>query len=91
MRSTPPAGFRRLCSGLHQDVFLEVKGFEGLPAYALQFVQAEDSTQLKRFLEQVLAGSSSAELKGLINREHASVRFTANEAEAFLRGVLALL
>ncbi|KRA62054.1 hypothetical protein ASD89_23470 [Caulobacter sp. Root656] len=84
-----PESFDKLGGGLHQDVGLCAT--EGLVAYCLGFLTASERTEIEPFLRNVLASSTGAEIKGLLNRTPAARRFSAKEARALLEDLLAEL
>ena len=71
-----PDEFFRFCRGMHQDAF-EVYGpeIENVIAGALGFVAKDRQLMLARFLRELLAGSSDAEIMALYRSSDAEIGF----------------
>ena len=87
-----PGSFHVLCQAQHQDVGLIVgNNRDDLIRYCLSFVQDDDYGELKGFIAKMLESKSSAELKGLMNREATNFYFRGRGASDFLKSVYTML
>ena len=89
----PPPAFVTVC-GMPQYPFWE-EGLEDMRAWAheaVKAVAAKEKPALKRYLDDLLAGSyTNAELKGLVNRSLTDYGFNPAGARWFLETLRAAL
>lgn len=83
-----PIGFRQLCAGLHQDIDLFADTPSRLAAHCLAFVEMRERAALRAYLI-ALGEMTNSEVKGLLNREAADLRFNSRDVRSFIDAVLA--
>ena len=76
---------------MHQDVDIVLGDGQGLAAYCLGFLTAQDRAELAPFLRTILTTLDGAEIKGLLRRTTGDRRFSTKDATRFLQDVLSEL
>jgi len=87
-----PDEFNQMCLGFHQDTFRRLTRDEAIK-HALGFIDEKQAEVVKRFLDKLLSGRyTAAEMKGVLRRSPAQVRFrNAKACHAFLKRIRELM
>jgi hypothetical protein len=90
-RKLPPLGFVMLCEGLHQDARFDAHDVGALAVNCIAHVDRQLRSELVIFIGAALQERTPAELKGLLNRQKTSQRFSSKAAHAWFVAVLSEL
>jgi len=86
-----PDEFNQLCAGFHQDTF-RMAGDDRIK-HALEFIDERQTRIVKQFLDKLLSGRyTAAEMKGVLRRSPAEIRFrNAKACHALLKRIRELM